>query len=238
MPNDAAQEEKTMSPKPLLIIAATATLTLAGCNSNQPAGTGDSAGNNSDSVDAGGAGDAGNVQAPTLGQSKPVNAAEDAASAAVGLGAAVLANNAETYVPNAAISDMYEIESSKLAEQKATSPAIKAFAKQMIADHTATTAKLKATLKTAKLDITPPSALDSRRQGMIDNLKAASAGDFDKAYLDQQTSAHREAITLHSGYAEDGENAPLKALATSAVPIIRHHLEMVQKIDQSGADGR
>jgi putative membrane protein len=225
-----------MSPKPMLTIAAAATLALGGCNSNQPVS--DSAGNASGSVEAGGGGADSNVQAPTLGQSKPVNAAEDAASAAVGLGAAALANNATTYVPNAAISDMYEIESSKLAEQKATSPAIKAFAKQMIADHTGTTAKLKATLKTAKLGITPPTALDARRQGMIDNLKAATAGDFDKTYLDQQTNAHREAITLHSGYAEDGENSALKKLASGAVPIIRHHLEMVQKIDHSGADGR
>jgi putative membrane protein len=227
-----------MRPKPMLIIVTAATLALGGCNNKQSGDTAGGAGNVS--TDGAGGNDeaGGNLQAPTLGQNKPVNAVEDTASAAVGLGAAALANNAEAYVPNAALSDMYEIESSKLAQQKAGSPAIKAFAQQMIADHTATTAKLKATLKSAKLDITPPTALDARRQGMIDNLEAASAGDFDKAYLDQQTNAHREAITLHSGYAEDGENAALKKLAASTTPIIRHHLDMVQKLDKSGADGR
>jgi putative membrane protein len=228
-----------MSTKPLLFIVTASALALAGCNNGSGAGA-DGAANVS--ADAAAGTDSppanANVQAATLGQNKPVNELEDATAAAVGLGSAAMANDAPTYVPAAAMSDLYEIESSKLAVQRASSPAIKKFAQQMITDHTATTAKLKATLKTAKLDITPPQALDSRRQGMIDNLKATSAADFDKTYVDQQTNAHREAITLHSGYAEDGENAPLKQLAASAVPIIRHHLDMVQKLDQTGADGK
>ncbi|MDB5662408.1 MAG: hypothetical protein JWM38_744 [Sphingomonas bacterium] len=172
-----------------------------------------------------------------LGQTQPVNEAQDAAGAAVGLGSAAAANTADAYVPNAAIGDMYEIESSRLAVEKSQSAGVKAFAQQMITDHTATTAKLKETLASANLAITPPTALDARRQGMIDNLKAASAADFDKTYLDQQTAAHREAVTLHSGYAEDGENPALKQLAAATTPKIQHHLEMVQKLDQGGADG-
>lgn len=210
----------------LLICAAAAGLTLAGCNSSE----------NATASAQNAASDAGEA-ASNLGQTKPVNEVQDAASAAVGLGSAAAANSADAYVPAAAISDMFEIQSSKLASEKSQSAGVKDFARMLIADHTASTAKLKAALKSTNLQITPPTALDARRKGMIDNLKAASAADFDKVYLDQQTAAHREALTLHSGYAEDGENPALKQVASGLVPTIQKHLDTVQKLDQGAADG-
>lgn len=162
--------------------------------------------------------------------------AEDAAGAAVGTVSAPLVNTASAYVSNAAISDMYEIQSSKLAVQKSQSTQVKKFARQMIADHTATTAKLKATLRSANLNLMPPPTPDARRQGMLDDLSSLSGMGFDKAYLDQQTAAHQEALALHSGYARDGDNPALKTLAAGIAPKIQHHLEMVQQLDSSGAD--
>ena len=161
---------------------------------------------------------------------------EDTAAAAVGMATAPMANTADAYVTNAAISDLYEIESSKLASEKSQSGSVTAFARQMVKDHTDTSAKLKSTIADAGLQLTPPTKLDARRQGMLDNLRALSGTDFDKAYLDQQTAAHQEALTLHNGFAEDGDNAPLKKLAGATAPVIRHHLEMVKQLDRSGAD--
>lgn len=173
----------------------------------------------------------------SVGQSAPVNAAQDAAAGVTGLAAATTANNsADSYVTNAALGDLYEITSSKLALEKATSPEVKKYAQQMITDHGATTDMLKSTLAKAGVKVTPPAALDERRQGMIDNLRAASADKFDTTYLDQQTMAHQEALTLHSGFAEDGDNAALKQFASTTTPKIRHHLDMVKQLDRSGAD--
>jgi putative membrane protein len=162
--------------------------------------------------------------------------AQDGTAAVVGAASAPMANTADGYVANAAISDMYELESSKLAVQKSKSAAVKKFAQQMITDHTATTAKLKATIKDAALAITPPTQLDARRKGMLDNLRSASPADFDRAYIDQQAAAHQEALTLHSGFAEDGDNDALKKLAAATAPKIQHHFEMVKQLDPSGAD--
>lgn len=190
-------------------------LALGAC-SDGASNAADNAGNTATSVEAG---------------------AEDTAAAGVGMASAPMANTADAYVTNAALGDMYEIESSKLALEKAKSAEVKKFAQQMITDHTATTAKLKETLTAAKLQITPPAQLDARRSGMLDNLRGASAEDFDKAYLDQQTAAHQEALTLHSGFAQDGDNEPLKKLAAETAPKIQHHFDMVKKLDAGGADG-
>ena len=146
--------------------------------------------------------------------------------------------SAESYVTNAALSDLYEIQSSQLAQQKSRSAAIQKFAAGMIADHTATTSQLKAALVEANVAVTPPVQLDSRRQAMIDELTRATGPAFDRAYLDQQTLAHQEAIRLHSGYATTGKNRALQNLAATTAPKIQHHLEMVKQLDKDGADER
>lgn len=177
------------------------------------------------------ASDRGNVAMATEGK------VEDAAGRALGAGSAAAADTTAAYVTGAAFGDMYEIESSKLALTKAQSPAVKKFAQQMIDDHSATTAKLKAAIAAQRLEMTPPAALDDRRSGMIENLKGMTGRDFDRAYLDQQTAAHQEALILHRGFAQGGDNAALKALAAETAPKVEHHLTMVKQLDEQGADG-
>lgn len=164
------------------------------------------------------------------GQTAPVNAAQDAVGAAVGQVSATTlgANSTEAFVSNAGQSDMYEIEAGKLAQTKGVSADVKAFGKMMVTDHTALSNEMKAIL--AKHSIAPPAALDQRRQGLLDNLKAANGADFDKAYLAQQDAAHAEALTLMGGYAQNGDNADLKAAATKATPKIQAHHDHVKKL--------
>jgi putative membrane protein len=146
-------------------------------------------------------------------------------------------NTASAYATNAALGDMYEIESSKLAASKAQSAEVKKFAAMMVTDHTMTTEKLKAALTQANLNVAPPAALDERRQRMITELQGVSGAEFDRLYLDQQTMAHQEALTLHSGFAENGDNDVLKKLAAETTPKIQHHFDMVKQLDNNGADG-
>jgi putative membrane protein len=59
-----------------------------------------------------------------------------------------------------------------------------------------------------------------------------SAGDdgFDKTYLDQQRAAHQEAITLHRGYAENGDNPQLRSVAIGGLPMLERHLKSIERI--------
>jgi putative membrane protein len=171
------------------------------------------------------------------GQSEPVNAAQDAVSAAVGqTSAATLgANTTGGYVSNAAMGDMFEIQSSQMAQQKGQNQQVKDLAKMIIADHTQAMNEMKPLVQQA--GETPPTELDQRRKGMIDNLTAASGAEFDKTYITQQIAAHQEAITLHEGYSNNGDNAALKAHAAKVLPKIRAHLERAQQIQQTMGEG-
>ena len=204
----------------LLLCAATAAaLSLAACNKNQasnqtPATPDANAVSNTSSV----------------GQAEPVNKGQDTAGAAVGSMSAATMGSHDTgaFVSNAAQGDMYEIQAGKIAEQKAKDPEVKAFAKKMVTDHTALSNEMKPLIKAAGQ--TPPADLDQRRKRLLDNLKAANAGDFDKTYMDQQVAAHDEALTLMQGYAKDGSDAGLKGGAAKAVPKVQMHSDMAKKI--------
>jgi putative membrane protein len=130
------------------------------------------------------------------------------------------------FVKEAAIGDMFEIQSSMLAEQKADAPT-KAFAEKMIADHKKTTAAIKSMAKDPI-----PTAMDSSHQSMLDKLKGLNGGDFTKMYHDDQVSAHKDAVSLYERYAKGGEDAGLKAFAGKTLPTLQDHLKMAQDLDK------
>lgn len=182
---------------------------------------------NKPGVDAPPATDSANNSLATA--SPTVAGAEDAAAAAVGTVSAATTMTAQGFVTAAATSDMYEAQVAKLAEDKATSPAVKKFAAKMIRDHTGSTAKLTHILKDdTGLKATPPTDLDERRKGLENNLALSAPADFDKTYVDQQVAAHQEAVTLFSGYAGKGDNTALKNFAISTLPTIQAHLTMAK----------
>jgi putative membrane protein len=139
---------------------------------------------------------------------------------------------ASDFVQAAAVSDMFEIQSSKLALEKSKNAHIKAFARRMIKDHTASTNKLKSTLKTAKIDAAPPSALDDQHQQMLTQLQGLSEPDFDRTYAQMQLKGHQDAVQLLTDYSEHGDNAALKRFAKSILPTVKDHLMHAEKIDQ------
>ncbi len=166
--------------------------------------------------------------------SSPVVAgAQDATSAVVGQASAATTLTAAGFVTGAATSDMYEIAAGKIAMRKSTNPAIKKFARQMVHDHSASTAKLKGLLAQPGMTATLPADMDERRKGMINNLTLAKPADFDKMYIDQQVAAHNEALTLVNGYASHGDNDGLKGFAAAIAPTVQLHRDMAKQIEST-----
>jgi putative membrane protein len=135
------------------------------------------------------------------------------------------------FVKQVAISDMFEIESNKLGKEKGTA-AQKAFAAQMITDHTKTSTELKGLVSSGKVKAELPTALDSSHQGKLDKLKEKSGDDFASDFNSMQVSAHKDAVSLFERYANGGDDPELKAWAAKTLPALQHHLEMAQQLDK------
>jgi putative membrane protein len=140
-----------------------------------------------------------------------------------------IAPSTADFVKEVAISDMFEIDSSKLAQDKGNAPE-KTFASQMVTDHTKTSTELKALVSSGKVKADLPDALDSSHQKQLDKLKSESGKDFSSDFDADQVSGHKDAVSLFERYAKGGDNPDLKDWAGKTLPTLRHHLEMAQNL--------
>ena len=158
-----------------------------------------------------------------------VDKAQDAAAAPVGqMSASTIGQTVDGYVVAAAVGDLYEIQSAEIALERSQSPAVRELAEMIRTDHTQASERLKQLAPQEAPQAEIPTTLDERRQGLIDNLRSASAADFDRTYLSQQVAAHEEALTLHRGFADSGDAPALAEHARTVVPKIEMHLRMAQ----------
>lgn len=154
--------------------------------------------------------------------------ANTAGMTATNTAATTPASGAQSFVNTAAASDAFEIATSKLALEKSNSAAIKKFANQMIAAHTGSTDKLKATTAGLTPAITPDPTLNAAQQAKLDSLKGLTGTAFDTAYIAAQREAHQQALDLLQAYGATGEVPALKTFATGLAPTVAAHLNMAK----------
>jgi putative membrane protein len=142
-----------------------------------------------------------------------------------------IAPKTQDFIKEVAMSDMTEIETSKLAQSRGNAEE-KKFAEMMIADHTKTSNELKSmvpdTLKSAL-----PTGLDDAAQKKVAKLRDAKEDRFNSEYASMQVSAHKDAVSLFERYAEGGDDPKLKGWAGRTLPALKQHLEMAQALDKS-----
>ncbi|NNM74998.1 DUF4142 domain-containing protein [Enterovirga aerilata] len=163
---------------------------------------------------------AGPVHAQSLGERTGVNSM---------LG---IAPKTEDFVKEAASSDMFEIQSSQLAVERAADERVKTFAQQMITDHTKTSTEMKGMVQAGTVKAEIPAEMLPSHQKMLDKLKGLNGADFTRQYLDDQVTAHKEAVSLFERYGKGGDNEQLKTWASSTLPALQHHHQMAQDLDK------
>jgi putative membrane protein len=176
-----------------------------------------------------------NEQAGTVKHT--LNKAVDTAGGMVGQADAQTTDKADEFVESAAISDMYEIESSRVALDRSQNPTIREAAQKMIDDHTESSSKLETSVqqspKVEAGDV--PGELDSRRSKMVDHLGEAPADRFDETFIKQQVMAHEEAVKLMKNYRDEGDCQVLRSFATEVTPVIEDHLDHMKRLETNMA---
>ncbi len=125
----------------------------------------------------------------------------------------------------------------KLAEAKATNPQVKAFAREMVTDHSSLNKKAVELAK--KLNVTPAASppdsdLIKKVGDMTNDLQGKNGKDFDKAYMDQEVQIHQLVLDdLDKTLIPSAQNAELKKLLTTARGVVEGHLKKAQQIDST-----
>lgn len=188
------------------LVAACAALALAACSDNGAA-VQDEAGNE--------------VGMATENAAESLNAVQPEA---------LTATNGGEYAQMASASDLFEIESARLAAEKSQNAGVRELAAMIETDHQRSTSELESAARAAQPAIALSPALTPEQESDLQALRAAGADAFDRLYLDQQVLAHQKALTMVRAYAENGDVPSLRRHASTVSGPIERHLERAQAL--------
>jgi putative membrane protein len=127
-----------------------------------------------------------------------------------------------------------DVEAGKQALEKSQNKDVRAFAQQMIGDHTSVNDQALALVK--KLNVTPednPTSQNLTKQADATRQKLASLSGsaFDKAYIDNEVAYHKTVDSaLSNTLIPNAQNAELKSLLQSGLKLFEAHLAHAEQL--------
>jgi putative membrane protein len=150
---------------------------------------------------------------------------------AMALPSALLAADANpdaTFYRNAAEGGIAEVELGQLAQEKASSPSVKAFGAMMVADHSAANDKLKTVAAGKGVEL--PTSPSVGQMAAKTKLEVLSGTTFDKSYIKGMIKDHEEDIKEFQQEAASGRDPDARAFARATLPTLQSHLKKIQSI--------
>jgi putative membrane protein len=130
-----------------------------------------------------------------------------------------------------------DIDAGKLAASKASNADVKAFAQQMVTDHTGVNkqaVELVTRLKVTPEDNATSQSLKAGGDANLATLKGLSGAALDKAYVDHEVAYHQAVLdAVDKVLIPSASNADLKALLVKVRPAFVAHLEHAKHVQAS-----
>jgi putative membrane protein len=126
-----------------------------------------------------------------------------------------------------------EIDAATLANRRASSSVVKAFAQQMLHEHGAMLDSLEQLGE--RLGMTPQTATTdtlASDDSSVAALETVSAEEFDRAFADSQIAAHQRQIESLAQRADAAGNPDLKRAIAGMSPMLERHLEAAKRLRQ------
>jgi putative membrane protein len=129
------------------------------------------------------------------------------------------------FITKASEANLAEVAAGQIAVTNSSDPKVKAFAQQMIDDHSKAGDELNGIAQGK--GVTPPVQPDMSQRHLAAKLQKMQGPDFDKKYVkDAGVSAHKDAVKLFTAEANKGRDPDVKAFAAKTLPTIQHHYQM------------
>jgi putative membrane protein len=140
-----------------------------------------------------------------------------------------LSKTDETLMMQVAKGGMMQLETSRIAAQQASSPAVREYAQAEVEEQTGLSDKLKA-IAAAK-GVTLPTSPDAELQAMLTKMQGMSGSELDRHYMEEHAIKGHEKIDntmqMVKTQATDGN---LKAVAKAAHPLVKTHLKVAREM--------
>ncbi len=136
------------------------------------------------------------------------------------------------FFEKAASASQLEIESGRLAAQRASSPALKQFGQKMVTDHSQSSQEL-GMLASSK-GVTLPAVMSDSDRKKLDKLREEKPGkDFDNRFRDLMIDSHKDAVSLFEDTAENAKEPQVKAFAGKMLPKLQHHEQAAKALPKA-----
>jgi predicted outer membrane protein/sporulation protein YlmC with PRC-barrel domain len=137
----------------------------------------------------------------------------------------------QDFLDQAAVSNMFEIESSRLVQDKSDNGRLQQFARRMVNDHGKAADRMKqAAQQTQGADLSVQDRLDTKHQRKINRLQRMDGKRFDRTYVRMQIEAHQRAVDLFQRFVDSGAQGPLLQFAQQTLPTLREHQQSILEI--------
>jgi putative membrane protein len=138
------------------------------------------------------------------------------------------------FMVNAASGGLLAVELGKLAEQKATTPAVKELGRRLAAEH----AGLNQTLQTlaAQKSISLPSGLGEQQQKVYQELSGLTGLSFDHKYLDRTVDDHANVVDDFNDMSSDAYDGDIRGFAAKYLPALKEHLDLAKQTQDQVPD--
>ena len=123
--------------------------------------------------------------------------------------------------------DLKEIAVGRIAEEKASTDEVRAYADQLVKDHTNADQ-----LVVAMAQKTGARLHESKREKAVDR---ASGAGFDRGFLKETSSDHERLIRELEQEREDASDDDIEALIDKIMPILQQHHDLAQILMKKGA---
>jgi putative membrane protein len=137
-----------------------------------------------------------------------------------------LAKADQTFLNDAAQSDLAEINMGKLAQQKGQSQDVKNFGQMLEQDHSQHLEKAKQAGQ--QIGVTPPSEPNAKQKKMYDHLSSLSGPQFDRQFAQEMISDHKADISKFEKQAKS--NGPLADFARQTIPTLQKQLQTAESL--------
>jgi putative membrane protein len=132
------------------------------------------------------------------------------------------------------LSNAGEIQTSTIAQDKATNAQVKTFARDMIREHTAMQKQADSLAGAGNMQPQSPPQGDQKQQ-MVNQASqqlqsTAKGAEFDRAYMTAQVQMHQQTLTELQSYQGMVQNPGLRAMIEKAIPAVQQHLQRAQTI--------
>lgn len=135
-----------------------------------------------------------------------------------------------SFLVRVANAGMSEVELTKLAESKAATPEIKQFANMLWNDHTQLNAQVKQLAGDRKITLPDSTSADHRK--LMDDMKAKSGKNFDKAFIETLIKNHNNSIDLFEKAVNEVNDSGVRTFADNTLPKLRMHRDSARAIEK------